>query len=275
MVSSKMSLFPQSAWTAAVAAAVGLGLAGSLTPAARATVYVSNNFDSGLGSWTTAGTDANATVTDTGAESPFTANAGGKSVAIYDNSKAVTPSFTSPNFNGATGTTNALVMSFDFEVLAYTDQENDTVQIKSSTGAVGVNMGFYSAASQTGPGLTSYVNGGTRVTLTASQSPALNTWYHMTIVGEALGSGSPTWSYAITDTSNAVLSSASGLGFQHPMANYNSMQYNFNVGTGTPVGGNFLVDNVLVQTPEPASLLMLGTAGTGILLMPRSKRNRA
>ena len=269
MVRSKMSLFPRSTWVAAASIVVGLGLASALAPEAHATVYLNNNFDSGLGAWAVAGTDASATVTDTGAESPFTANAGGKSVAIYDNSTAVTPSFTSPNFNGATGTTNALVMSFDFEVLAYTNQENDTVQIYSSTGSLGINMGFYSAS-----GLTSYVNGGTRVTLTAAQSPALNTWYHMTIVGEALGSGTPTWGYAITDTSNAVLSSASGLGFQHPMTNYNTMQFNFNVGTGAPKGGNFLVDNVLVQTPEPASLLMLGTAGAGILLLPRSKRRQ-
>ena len=279
MVRSKMSLFPRSAWLAV--AGVAFAAASFNASQASASVLIDSNFNTSAtgnsgslsGAWTITGSDANTYVTNTGAESAFTSTPGGHSDLIYDNSTASNVALVSPHI----GTNQSLQLSFDFYVNA-TSGENDAVIVGAKTGYYPVMTLLFSSGY---PSHDVYWSNGSSLTNINSSSqsfaPVTGSWYHVTMSAQALTLASPTWAFDITNTSGLSLLSASGLAFQNSVAglSYNNISFGSDNGAST-VGNNYLLDNVVAQSPvpEPASLLALAAAGAGILLLPRSKRGQ-
>ncbi|MGC8551882.1 MAG: hypothetical protein ACP5O7_03355 [Phycisphaerae bacterium] len=209
-------------------------------------------------------------VADSGTESAFTNIAGGSSAALTSNNTNTNPTvLDSPTLTGFT-TSDPIQISFDFDITTANIANNDTFILNSSRNII---LNFGSAPiSGTNPGAMIYKDGSSAVTSTFTAS--LNTWYRITLGLSAENATSPTWSINVANTSGSSLYSASGISFTNTLAPYSSFNYSFNTAANNG-GGAFNIDNVLVQSPEPASLLLFGTAGASILLLPRSKRNRA
>ncbi len=265
MVSSKMSLFPRSAWLVVAGVAVGAMAAQQ----ARATVYLSNNFNNGGTGLGTNWGAPNGGVTDTGTESAFTNTAGGNSAALTSANINTNPTvLDSPTLTGVT-TSDPIQISFDFDITAADPSNNDTFILNPSRNII---LNFGSApTSGTNPGTMIYKDGSSAVTSTFTAS--LNTWYRITLGLSAENAASPTWSINVANISGSSLYSASGISFSGTLAPYSSFNYSFNQ-TSNHASDAFNIDNVLVQSPapEPAPLLMLAAAGAGILLLPRPKR---
>lgn len=247
-----------------------LTLAAAAPFAAANQVLFTDDFNAGLGGMTVTTSDANATATATGAESPFTATAGGKSLTLLDNSTATNPSVVS-----GTGTskfaynpgenTKPLQISFDFYVAAHSPANNDTFLLYSGTNSSsgrGVIFNVDSGGTSTA-GLISYGNlSGATVTLNAGSPLALSTWYHATLT---VNPGAHTWDLNVHNLTNTVNLTYTGLGFRTNVSSLDNIAFINNVG-GAVTGGNYSIDNIRVQTiPTPAALpaglTLLGLVG--------------
>ncbi len=262
------------AWVVGVASAAALA-AGIGAGTASATVILNSNFNGSFDSWT-ATTGTNATATDTGAESAFTNTAGGASLDLTDSSTTSAygpynvnePFVTSPTLTGFTSA-DPLQVSFDFKAITTTNQENYDLAVNSASGADAF-LTFYVASSAS----PSTAQGSNTTGLgTANGSISIGQWYHATLSLSPSGAQT-TWGYNIVNTSDVSVASESGLGFRHPGQAYANLVAAFNNGY-TASGGQFLIDNVLVATPEPTAISLLALSGVGLLILKPRRRARA
>ena len=248
---------------------------------ASATVLIDSNFNGGsatantgsLGSWTITGSGTNATITDTGTESAFTNVPGGSSDVIANSSTSTLAGLSSPSLN----TSSAIQMSFDFKVQSRLTG-NDSVVITSSY-ATGYNPLIVLEFSAANSGQFTWANGSAFDTTDSSSrslKPAVGTWYRVSITSSSLTAANPTWGFSATNTAGTTLLSDSGLAFRTTPATNEYGTITFGTNNASPAtGSNYLLDNALVQTPEPASLLLFSAAGAGLLLLPRRNRSMA
>ncbi len=256
------------AWLAGVAGAVSLAAGAGMPGQARATVYLSNNFNNngtGLGAGWTA---PNGDVTDTGTESAFTNITGGNS-ALLDSS--ANTGLLSPTLSGFT-TSDPIQISFDFDITAANQSNNDTFLLNNRN--IILNFGSSATKIPNTPSAMVYKNGSNAVT--ASFTPSLNTWYRIILGLSAENAALPSWNLNVINISGQSLYSAANIHFSNTLAPYSSFNYSFNV--PTPVSGaSFQIDNVLVQSPvvpEPAEISLVGLGGLGLLILSPRRRAR-
>ncbi len=257
------------AWLAGAVSCVSMSVMAA--GQARATVYLSNNFNnngSGLGSWTA----PNGGVTDTGTESAFTNTTNGNS-ALLDSGTSNSGTSTvldSSAFSVPIG--DPTQISFDFDITAANVSNNDNFVLNNSRNII-LNFGsFASASAPTQPSAMVYKNGANGVTTTFT--PSLNTWYHVTLGLSAENAVTPSWSLNVTNTAGQSLYSASDISFTNTLEPYSSLSYSFNVGSQAS-GAEFQIDNVLVATPEPTAISLLVLGGVGLLILKPRKRVQA
>ncbi len=273
-----MSLFPRSVWLAV--AGVAFAAASFNASQASATVLMDSNFNSGsatastgsLGSWTITGSGTNATITDTGAESAFTNVPGGSSDLIANSSTTTLAQLVSPSLN----TSSAIQMSFDFNVQSILGGNDSVVITSNNAGYNPLIVMLFSAANS---GQFTWANGGSLITTDSSSrslKPVVGTWYRVSITSSSLTAANPTWGFSVTNTAGTTLLSDSGLAFRTTPATNEYGTITVGTDNGSPeTGSNYMLDNALVQTPDPASLLLFSAAGAGILLLPRRNRSMA
>lgn len=259
------------AWLAGVAGAMTLAAGAGMPGQARATVYLSNNFNNngtGLGTGWTA---PNGGVTDAGTESAFTNITGGKSALL---ASSATTELLSPTLSGVT-TSDAIQISFDFDITAANPSNNDTFVLNSARNII-LNFGTAATTSNsTAPNAMVYKNGSN--TVTATFTPSLNTWYRITLGLTAENATKPSWNLNVINTSGQLLYSAANINFSNTLAPYSSFNYSFNVPT-TVSGASFQIDNVLIQSPvipEPTAVSLLALGGLGLLILKPRRRARA
>lgn len=267
MLSTKKSmLVGKMGWPVGLAGAVAcVGVIAAGYGQTRANTYLSENFNHGgtsLGTFTA----PNGGVTDNGTESAFTNTAGGDSALLTSS-----PGFTvldSPSF--AVPTSDPVQISFDFDIITANASNNDTFVLNSARNII-LNFGGPAAASSSVPGKMVYKNGSSGVA--TNFAPSLNTWYHITLGLSAEDAANPNWSINVTNTAGQSQYSASDILFSNALAQYTSMNYSFNVPTVVD-GASFQVDNVLVATPEPTVISLLGLGALGLLIVNPRRRAR-
>ena len=247
---------------------------------ASATVLIDSNFNGGsatantgsLGSWSITGSGTNATITDTGAESAFTNVPGGSSDVIANSSTSTLAGLSSPSLN----TSSAIQMSFDFNVQSILGGNDSVVITSNNAGYNPLIVLMFSAANS---GQFTWANGSSLSSTDSSSrslKPAVGTWYRVSITSSSLTAANPTWGFSVTNTAGTTLLSDSGLAFRATPATNEYGTITFGTNNASPAtGSNYLLDNALVQTPDPASLLLFSAAGAGILLLPRRNRSMA
>ena len=247
---------------------------------ASATVLIDSNFNGGsatantgsLGSWTITGSGTNATITDTGTESAFTNVPGGSSDVIANSSTSTLAGLSSPSLN----TSSAIQMSFDFNVQSILGGNDSVVITSNNAGYNPLIVLMFSAANS---GQFTWANGSSLSSTDSSSrslKPAVGTWYRVSITSSSLTAANPTWGFSVSNTAGTTLLSDSGLAFRTTPATNEYGTITFGTNNASPAtGSNYLLDNALVQTPEPASLLLFSAAGAGLLLLPRRNRSMA
>jgi len=186
-----------------------------------------------------------ATADRTGAESAFTAIAGGASIYLYNNSNAGNPTAAAP-FT-VDNNDDPLKISFDFNSTVTAVQGNVPTFVLRDGSTLGIQLTMRNT-----DGTVLYHNGTTWVGF--DPVLAADTWYNFQIVASGQSAVTKTFDLKVTKSDNTVVLDEKGLAFRNSIGTYTEAGWYFNVPTTTQ-NGIMQIDNLEIATiPEPATL---------------------
>lgn len=220
-----------------------------LAPTLHATIIVSDNFDSGISGWTLAGTGSGATILAEARESAFTNHVSGQSANIVDASTSTAPAL-QRNFT-LTGGDLSKVLSIEFDYLYDATNTNPAFQLTDGVTNNGMKMHLTTAGTSFAQWRSS--SGFNNL----SDSPlSSGTWYHFRLLVQPASSSPDKWALFISDTTGALNNGYANLTFQSELTTFSRISF-YNNTAGSATGGDFNIDNVLVQTIDAAAQILV------------------
>lgn len=265
-----------------------LGAAGLSASAPAATIVLSENFESynvtptgssgsNIGSpWSTTGYLSSQRLSVISDSSPFASSGGNRALQFWDNATGGSP-FGRRSISVAADT--EVVIAFDFKSYGNPNPDNAATsqfQVMFDNGQWAQMVGLILRLDD-GGSMKVVQGGGTTTTL---QTINRNSWYHVVLTLQPANSSTDRYSLSVQEHNSttglqpAVIYNNGGAGytFRNNVTAFNSVQFGNNSPGSTD---HYVIDNLLVTVPEPASATAFGVAALALLQRRRPGTTRS